>query len=172
MLCVTIVNYSVLVNGKLGITILPTQGLRQGDHLSPFLFLLCAEGLSSILNQAENRRVLQGAVVIREGISTNYLLFADDCVLFCRAITQEWTSLRDILLAYERGSRQVLNKQKTSIMFRPNIAEPDKEAILSAADEVICGRFEKYLGLLVLIGRNKYLTFKWMKDKIWQKLNN
>lgn len=50
-------------------------------------------------------------------------------------------------------------------MFSPNTAETEKQAILSAIDEVICANFEKYLGLPVLVGRKKYLTFKRLKDR-------
>lgn len=130
MSCVTSVTYSVLVNGKPGSTIVPTRGLRQGDPLSPYLFLLCAESFSSMLNQAENCGLITGAAVVGGGISTNHLLFPDDCVFFCSASTQEWSFRRDLLLAYEKGSGQVLNRQKTSIMFSPNTAEHVKQCIL------------------------------------------
>lgn len=81
---ITLVTYSMFVNERPGTTIIPTRGLRQGDPLSPNIFLLCAKGLNSMLNQTKNRRELHGAKFIRGGISTNHLLFADDCVLFCK----------------------------------------------------------------------------------------
>ena len=50
MVCVKIVTYSILVNGELKGLIYPLKGLKQGDPLSPFLFLLCIEGLHGLIN--------------------------------------------------------------------------------------------------------------------------
>ena len=52
MKCVATVSFRVRVNGRLSETFTPTRGIRQGDPLSPYLFLLCAEGLSSLLKNA------------------------------------------------------------------------------------------------------------------------
>jgi hypothetical protein len=49
MKCVSLVSYSMLVNGIPQDSFRPTRGIRQGDPLSPYLFLLCAEGLRSLL---------------------------------------------------------------------------------------------------------------------------
>ena len=54
MLCVSTVRYNVLVNGREVGPIIPKRGLRQGDPLSPYLFILCAEGLSSLIKRAES----------------------------------------------------------------------------------------------------------------------
>ena len=51
MMCVNSVSYSLMINGKQCGDIKPSRGLRQGDPLSPYLFLLCAEVLSGMLNK-------------------------------------------------------------------------------------------------------------------------
>ena len=60
MLCVSTVRYNVLVNGREVGPIIPKRGLWQGDPLSPYLFILCAEGLSSLIKRAESEGVLHG----------------------------------------------------------------------------------------------------------------
>ena len=60
MQCVTSVTYSIRLNGRPRGHIVPSKGLRQGDPISPFLFLFCAEGLSSTLQQATLTGTLHG----------------------------------------------------------------------------------------------------------------
>jgi hypothetical protein len=60
MRCVTYVQFAVRVNGELTEPVVPSRGIRQGDPISPYLFLLCTEGLSSLLQQCEDRGKLQG----------------------------------------------------------------------------------------------------------------
>lgn len=69
MNCVTSVTYKIKVNGEYTQQILPQRGLRQGDPLSPYLFILCAEGLSAMLQKAEKRgrlKALKFAVMHQE----------------------------------------------------------------------------------------------------------
>jgi len=63
-MCVESVDYSVLVNGTQVGPIIPGWGLRQGDPLSPYLFIICAEGLSSLIRDAETRDILTGTKVV------------------------------------------------------------------------------------------------------------
>jgi hypothetical protein len=85
MICVSSVNYSALVNfEKIG-PINPDRGLRQGDPLSPYLFILVTEGLSSLIKKTVSRGDLHGVQIWREAPVVSHLLFAGDCFLFCRS---------------------------------------------------------------------------------------
>ena len=82
MNCVKSATFSVLVNGQPSRTFTPTRGLRQGDPLSPFLFVLCAEGLSVLLRDAEEKKLIHGVKIGRRVSPISHLFFADDSLLF------------------------------------------------------------------------------------------
>ncbi|XP_042980088.1 uncharacterized protein LOC122310270 [Carya illinoinensis] len=76
--CITSVSYSVIVNGQYGSSFKPEKGIRQGDPLSPYLSLLCAERLNALLTQAETRQEIKGVAACRGGVRISHLLFVDD----------------------------------------------------------------------------------------------
>ena len=80
MACVSSVKYRVRFNSQETDYFTPTRGIRQGDPLSPYLFLLCAEGLSSML-QYEEVGGIEGIRVCRNAPSVSHLLFADDSLI-------------------------------------------------------------------------------------------
>lgn len=90
MTCVTMVSYSVLVNGHPRSRFRPTRGLRQGDSISPYLYLICAEELSILLNEAENNNLIKGVKVARNSPTINHLFFVDDSIVFYKAKMKEW----------------------------------------------------------------------------------
>lgn len=71
--CVTTVSYKIKVNGLYTHRIFPQRGLRQGDPLSPYLFILCAEGLSALLQKAEHEGRIQGIKICRGAPSVNHI---------------------------------------------------------------------------------------------------
>jgi len=63
MLCVETIDYFVLVNGSSLGSIVSGRGLRRSDPLSPYLFIICVEGLSSLVHEAKCRNDIRGAIV-------------------------------------------------------------------------------------------------------------
>ena len=83
MSCVTAPSFFVLVNGKPHGMIHPARGICQGDPLSPYLFLLCAEGFTALLAKAELDGKITGVSICRGAPRVTNLLFVDDSLLFC-----------------------------------------------------------------------------------------
>ncbi|GLU03181.1 hypothetical protein SLE2022_203960 [Rubroshorea leprosula] len=98
--CVRTVEYSILVNGSITREFTPSRGIRHGDPLSPFLFLFCVEGLSSLLANGLKKGDLKGAAVCRGGPKISHLFLADDSLLFGVANEREATHLVNILQQY------------------------------------------------------------------------
>jgi hypothetical protein len=82
MKCVESVTFSVRVNGHFLVAFKPTHGIRQGYPISPYLFLLCAEGLSYMLKNTRSMFLSKGVWVGIHAPWVSHLLFADDCLLF------------------------------------------------------------------------------------------
>jgi hypothetical protein len=115
MRCVESVSFSVRVNGQFSEFFKPTRGIRQGDPIYPYLFLLTAEGFSAMLKFSGQEFLSKG---IRVGIHApwiSHLLFADDCIVFTQALALGATRLHAILDAYQQGSGQMVNKEKSAI---------------------------------------------------------
>jgi hypothetical protein len=172
MKCVSTVNYAVLVNGSPVGVFYPSRGLRQGDPISPYLFLLCAECLSNLLCTAEKKGYITGVPTSPKGPSISHLLFADDCILFCEANRVEWRRLLKIIGIYVEGSGQKVNLNKTSVFFSRNTKLSRRQEILSLSGLSETHGIESYLGLPCFVGRSRNKAFQFIKEKVWKKLNN
>jgi hypothetical protein len=92
-MCISTVRFSVLVNGSPVGFFNSSRGLRQGDPLSPLLFLLVMKMLSRLFKKTEEGGFIRGfqvGVVTREGLGVSHLLYADDTILFCDACPEQY----------------------------------------------------------------------------------
>lgn len=170
MQCVTTVRYSFLINGQPHGYISPTRGLRQGDPLSPYLFLLCAEGFSALLEHKAVQGYLHGIRVCPEAPRIHHLLFADDNLLFGSATTEECVYLQSVLRDYELASGQKINFFKSEMVFSKIVPPALGQALGLFLGVVVVAKHEKYLGLPTFIGRKKIETFGYIKERLSKKL--
>ncbi|KAL5781686.1 hypothetical protein ACOSP7_006715 [Xanthoceras sorbifolium] len=161
---------SFLVNGKSVGEVTPQRGLRQGCPLSPYLFLLCAETLSTLIKGNESNGQSLGMRCCRRSPLVSHLFFADDNIVFCRASVQNCEKLKQILNVYEKASGQRINLQKSNITFSPNVEDDCSASILNCLGLVNAQAHDKYLGLPTMVGKNKRKTFCDIKERVWRKI--
>lgn len=104
MTCITTVSYSFLINNVVAGSVSPQRGIRQGDPLSPYIFILCGEVLSGLCKRAQINGTMAGIRVSRNSPRINHLLFADDTMFITRTDPQSCTALLNILHNYETTS--------------------------------------------------------------------
>ena len=152
---ISTMSYSILVNGEPKGEISPTRGIHQGDPLSPYLFLLCSEGLNRLIQHAARDNVIRGFSLCKNGPKITNLFFADDTLLFCRARMEDLQAIQHILSLYEGAFGQQINREKTTLFFSKAVSEEKKREILSFLGVPEIKEYEKYLGLLAVVGKNK-----------------
>ena len=170
MVGISIVSYSVLVNGAPSGFIKPSRGIRQGDLLSPYLFLLFPEGFLTLLRYAAHHSDIHGVSCSRNGPSITYLLFANDSLLYCKASLSKCHIIMEILQTYEIASGQKINSDKSSIFFSSNTPQSLRQEIKRFFNANSNEPLEKYLGLLPIIGRGKKQAFEDIKSRVQSKL--
>jgi hypothetical protein len=171
MSCVKSVNYTVRLNGNLLQKFSPTRGLRQGDPLSPYLFLFVGEGLSRLLQREIESNQIQEIKICRQSPGISHLLFADDCLLFFKADPVQAAQVKDVLCNYEKATCQLLSPGKCSMLLG-NMCNQDMGQQIMAIPEVQNASFEeKYLGLPVPDGRMKDGRFQPIKERYKKKMS-
>lgn len=103
------------MNGSPTAEFCPEKGLRQGDPLSPFLFIIVAEGLNMLFQRAKDLGLIKGVVIGARRVSVTYLQFADDTVVFCEAEEHEILNIKRILRCFEVLSGLQINFHKRKV---------------------------------------------------------
>ena len=170
ILFITMVQYNITINSNLVGPITPGHVLLQGDPLSPYLYIICAEGLIALMKQVEAREDLHGCHISRGAPSLSHLLFTDDNFFFFNAFEQEARKIHAILGEYEKILGQVVNFHKSVIFSSnnvPDILRRNISAQLGVDTPLNTGRYPR---LPSLIGRSKRAIFAYLRERLWNRL--
>jgi len=113
--CLASASVSVLVNGSPTEEFYPSRGLRQGDRLAPFLFLVVAEGLTGIVRQAAKANLYDSLNIGRTEVGLCMLQFADDTLFLCQDAFSNVFTLKAILRGFEVASGLKINFHKSKL---------------------------------------------------------
>jgi len=165
------VSYSVIVNDEVCGFFKPTRRIRQGDPLSPYLFLICMEVLTRVLRKAQmNQKSDIGFKITPKAEKIPCLLFADDSLLFCCTNLESCQHLGNLLSKFCQSSGQLINFHKSSLTFSKNASAHDRQVVSSVFNITHHDSLGRYLGCLVFQGRPNTKTFLDLVNKTASKL--
>lgn len=122
MHCISSISFSILLNGEHQHAFSPTRGIRHGDPLSPYIFILCMEPLIRSLNSLSSRSKNHvGILSSPHGFRISNLMFADDCLIFARASSVAARNIFKVLNNFGHASGQRNNFSKSTIYFSNNV---------------------------------------------------
>lgn len=113
----------VLWNGEATEEFKPSRGVRQGDPLSPYIFVLCLERLAHLINVKVGNGKWKPIRIGRNGPALSHLLFADDLVLFAEASVNQIRVILDCLNNVCASSGHKISSAKTRIFCSKNVSQ-------------------------------------------------
>ncbi|GJZ73768.1 RNA-directed DNA polymerase, eukaryota [Tanacetum coccineum] len=113
--CLKSSSISVHVNGSPTKEFMMERGVRQGDPLSPFLFILAAEGLNALLNDAVDKDILRGVRVGEDDLMVSHLQYADDTIIFGEWSRENTSNLMNVLKCFKEVAGLKINLNKSKI---------------------------------------------------------
>lgn len=152
--CISGVHFSILINGHPSQFIQGTQGIRQGDPLSPFLFIIMADALSRYINFQSSKGLWLGATLPGTSITVTHSLFTDDTLLFGKYSLKEAKLIKQTLDIYSSTSGQKINAAKSKIFIfntSPIISLRICKTLGFSMDQLP----SSYLGIPFFMGSNK-----------------
>lgn len=119
MSCVSTTSFQVCVDGELSPSFKASKGIRQGDPLSPYLFVLCMEKFSHLIHCAVGEGKWKHLKASGSGPFISHLFFADDLIMFSKACCSQARILKKCLDFCNLSSQEV-SFSKSMLFCSPN----------------------------------------------------
>ncbi|XP_075074764.1 uncharacterized protein LOC142162321 [Nicotiana tabacum] len=164
--------YSILINGQAHGFFKSSRGIKQGDPVSPTLFILAAEALSRGLNALHTNLYFCGFGMPKWSPKINHLAYADDMIIFSSSDETSLMLIMQVLKAYENASGQLVNKTKSAVYLHHLT---DMEVVSKV--ERITGIHRNdfpiiYLGCPIFYARRKLEFYQPLITKVMDKLQS
>ena len=170
MSCVSSATTSVLFNGGVLDPFLPSRGIRQGDPLSPYLFILCMEVLGRIIEDKCSNKLWCPVKASTSGPAFSHLFFADDLLLFAKVDPQNCLAVREALDEFCLISGQKINPSKSKVFFSPNINEDLRTEYCEVLGFQPTNNLGSYLGFPIRHAGSSNQDLNFVLDKVSRKL--
>lgn len=164
--CFSINTISILLNDSICGTVKWERGLRQGDPISPYLFILFEELLSRMLHKLEREGKLHGVNLGRSSIPISHPLYADDLLIFCRAKCSEMLEVANCMKQFYHWTSYQVNNIKSGCFFSRNVPGHLRAKIKGILNIKELPKEAKYLGNPLFVSQNKTKDF----EELWQKV--
>uniref|UniRef100_A0A803Q9D0 Reverse transcriptase domain-containing protein n=1 Tax=Cannabis sativa TaxID=3483 RepID=A0A803Q9D0_CANSA len=168
--CIQIQSMNVLINGVKQGSINPTSGLRQGDPLSPTLFIVAADLLSRLLQDYTNNGRIKGFKVTRTAPSITHLMFADDVVLFGQATIKEAQAFMECLQTYCAWSGQAVNLRKSTVFFSKGVPRNRINDITSLLGMCKMKNDASYLGIPLFRSKKRSNDMQYLVQRVLSRI--
>jgi len=168
--CISSAQFRILINGEAGESFAPTRGIRQGDPLSPYLFIILANVLSNMVHKAVTDGSLKGIKLNSQCPTLSHLLFADDAIFFLDGTIRETQNLANILNCYCFASGQLINLNKSGLFFGASCPQDLKRNMAAEMRVPILEKTGKYLGIPSDWGQTRKQMFNWILARVDRKL--
>jgi hypothetical protein len=162
--------FSILINGSSSSFFNSTRGLRQGDPLSPFLFILAEEALSRGISMLLAQNKIAPYFVTKSIRGISHSLYADDIIIFTNGNTKSLSHLMNFLLDYQLMLGQKINHTKSKFLSSKHINTHRKNKIASITNFAEGNIPFLYLGCNIFYGKSKPIYFENIIKKIQEKL--
>lgn len=170
MSCISTVSTSLLFNvGNLD-SFCPSRGIKQGDPISPYIFILCMDFLGQLIQEKCEAQKWCPVKASRSGPSFSHLFLADDLVLFAKANSDNCIAIREVLDTFCNLSGQSLSVTKSRVFFSSNVSQENREVLSDILEFQQTSCLRRYLRFPIKHQGEANQDFNFILDRVKRKL--